>query len=543
MLNITIKKPTLMKNGILLITLILFAFGNTATAQTGDCMFGQCDFGYGVMVYTNGEKYVGEFDNSKRHGQGVYFLSSGDKYVGTWKNDAYDGEGRLYKRDGSVDGGVWANNKLTKPESNGARCLSGDCSSSYSIYLFANGTKVVGNYKDGKPDGQVAVFYPNGAKYVGNFSNFEKEGIGILSHPDGLIEEGFWKNDAYSGAAKSRKGCVDGNCIDGRGTFIYGDYTKYIGNFSDSYAHGYGECYYSDGDYYKGEWQAHYFHGKGTMYYADGKVQDGIWKAGEFVGAASTSVTSTKTSSTTSAATLPKVYAVLVGVARYNHMKSLKYTDDDAYRMFAFLKSPEGGALADDQIRILIDEDASKENILKSLEKTFSKAGPNDVVFFYFSGHGLKGAFLPIDYDGNNNRVEHAEIMAILDKCPAKSKVVIADACHSGSLHGAKGATAQSVIETYYDAFSRSSGGTVLMMSSKAEETSIENNGLRQGIFSHFLIRGLKGAADNDENKLVTINELFEYVEANVKFYTNNYQTPVISGDYDIKMPMGVVRD
>lgn len=534
-----------MKNRILLGTTLILIFtlfgGNIATAQDGDCMFGQCDFGYGVMIYTNGEKYVGEFDNSKRQGQGVYFLSNGDKYVGTWKEDAYNGEGRLYKRDGSIESGIWSSNTLSSPQSISSKCISGDCKNDYSIYLFANGTKVVGNYSGGKPDGQVAVFYPNGAKYVGDFASLKKEGIGILSHPDGLIEEGFWKNDLYSGSAKDGgKGCIQGDCIEGPGKFVYGDFTTYVGNFSGSYAHGYGECYYSDGDFYKGEWQAHYFHGQGTMYYADGTVQSGLWKAGEFIGEAPAANNRTAAPASTE---IPKVYAVLVGVARYNHMKSLKYTDDDAYRMFAFLKSPEGGALADDQIRILIDEDATKENILKSIEKTFSKAGPNDVIFFYFSGHGLKGAFLPIDYDGNNNRVEHAEIMEVLDRSQAKSKVVIADACHSGSLHGAKGATAQSVIETYYDAFSRSAGGTILMMSSKAEETSIENNGLRQGIFSHFLIRGLKGAADNDENKLVTINELFEYVEANVKFYTNNYQTPVISGDYDTRMPMGVIRD
>jgi hypothetical protein len=539
LLSATIKKPTLMKN-LILVTLILMSVSYSASAQSIDCMFGQCDFGYGVMVYANGEKYVGEFDNHKKHGQGVLFLSNGDKYVGTFKGDDYNGEGRLYKRDGLIQGGIWASGSLSTPQSNGARCLYGNCNDEYSIYLYGNGTKVVGNYTNGQPKGQVAVFYTNGAKYIGDFANAKKDGLGILSHPDGLIEEGFWKDDAYAGSMKGRKGCIQGDCSNGYGKFIYGDFTTYIGNFSGTYAHGHGECYYSDGDYYKGDWQAHHFHGKGTMYYADGGVQDGFWKAGEFLG---NIVPKRPTTPAPTATSLPKVYAVLVGVARYSHMKSLKYTDDDAYRMFAFLKSPEGGALADDQIRVLVDEDATRENILSSLERTFAKAGPNDVIFFYFSGHGLNGSFLPIDFDGNSNKLEHTEIMRILDNSQAKSKIVIADACHSGSIQNVKGATAQSVIETYYDAFSRSSGGTVLMMSSKAEETSIENNGLRQGIFSHFLIRGLKGAADNDNDRLVTINELFEYVEANVKFYTNNYQTPVISGDYDKKLPMGVVRD
>lgn len=531
-----------MKNATILGTIFLsFVFISNTLAQVNECKFGQCDFGYGVMIYANGEKYVGEFDNRKRNGQGVYFLSNGDKYVGTWENDQQEGEGRLYKRDGSVISGYWSANSLIHPQENITRCLTGDCSNGYSTLLFENGTKVAGQFENGLPTGQVVVFYPNGAKYVGIFNNFQKEGLGILSHPDGLIEEGFWKNDTFAGLAKSRKGCIEGDCNEGYGKYVYGDYTTYVGNFLESYAHGYGECYFSDGDHYKGEWQAHYFHGKGTMYYSDGTVQDGYWKAGEFLGSELPKQTSSNTVTSTE---LPKVYAVLVGAARYNHMKSLKYTDDDAYRMYAFLKSPEGGALADDQIRILIDEDANKDNILRTLDKTFSKAGPNDFVIFYFSGHGLKGAFLPIDYDGTNNRVEHSDIMEILDRSQAKSKIIIADACHSGSLNdGEKGMSAQAAIESYYDAFTRSSGGTALMMSSKAEETSIENNGLRQGIFSHFLIRGLKGAADNDKNNLVTINELFEYVEANVKFYTNNYQTPVLSGDFDAKLPMGVIRD
>jgi uncharacterized caspase-like protein len=97
-------------------------------------------------------------------------------------------------------------------------------------------------------------------------------------------------------------------------------------------------------------------------------------------------------------------------------------------------------------------------------------------------------------------------------------------------------------MDTYYDAFNKSSGGFVLMLSSKAEETSIESNGLRQGIFSHFLIRGLKGAANINADELVTVDELFDYVHNNVRFYTNKFQTPMIYGDYDGMMPLAVIR-
>src|SRR5690606_22346811 len=42
------------------------------------------------------------------------------------------------------------------------------------------------------------------------------------------------------------------------------------------------------------------------------------------------------------------IYAVIVGVSRYENFETLKYSDDDAYRIYAFLKSPEGGAVPDE---------------------------------------------------------------------------------------------------------------------------------------------------------------------------------------------------
>ncbi len=527
-----------MKKVLLLTLFACFAYGNTVLAQ---CVTGDCQFGFGTFVYNNGEKYIGQFDHGEKDGQGVYFYNNNSTYSGSWKKGKFNGEGRLTKADGGVDAGIWDNGQLTQTMEVKNQCIYGDCQDGYGIYLYANGVKYMGTFKNGETIDQGVCYYPNGAKYVGQWKNRQMNGMGRLYHADGTIEEGTWGNGKYLGKAKAVIGCVEGNCENGTGTYVYRNNTKYVGDFQNSVAHGYGICYFSDGDQYIGEWKFHNFDGKGTMYHSDGTAQKGFWKNSKFLGASASTPQRTVKPSTFKA---PKVWAVLVGVARYNHMKSLKYTDDDAYRMYAFLKSPEGGALPDNQIRILIDEDANKEKILETVRSTFMKADESDVVFFYFSGHGLKGSFLPIDFDGSGNKVMHKEIIDALDQCKAKSKVVIADACHSGSIdpNAEKTTAIQSTIETYYRAFSQTSGGTVLMMSSKAEETSIENNGLRQGIFSHFLIRGLKGAADMDDDKIITISELYDYVEANVKFYTNNYQTPVIYGKYDKQMPLGVVR-
>jgi uncharacterized caspase-like protein len=194
---------------------------------------------------------------------------------------------------------------------------------------------------------------------------------------------------------------------------------------------------------------------------------------------------------------------------------------------------------------VLIDEDATKENIMKKMQETFAKADSNDMVMLYFSGHGMPGSFLPIDFDGFNNKLFHEEVNAIFNSSQAKFKLCIADACHSGGLNAfaAKSVTGNnSVIANYYKAFEQIQSGTALLLSSKAEETSLESRGLRQGIFSHFLMRGLEGDADADNNGIVTIKELFSYIQYNVRAYTGNTQTPILNGDYDDKMPISVVR-
>jgi len=239
-----------------------------------------------------------------------------------------------------------------------------------------------------------------------------------------------------------------------------------------------------------------------------------------------------------------KVWAVIVGVASYNHISSLRYSDDDAYQMFAFLKSPEGGALADNQISVLIDESATRENILQTMQDKFKQAGPDDLVLFYYSGHGAEGAFIPFDYDGSEgSKLSHSDVQEVFRSTKAKNKLCIADACHSGSLNrGTRSASILEVTSNYYQALVDSQGGMALMMSSKAEETSIEFQGLRQGVFSHYLIRGLKGEADRNQDKIITVEELYQYARKETQIYTSYRQNPELHGNFDRKMPVGAIR-
>jgi hypothetical protein len=245
-----------------------------------------------------------------------------------------------------------------------------------------------------------------------------------------------------------------------------------------------------------------------------------------------------------------KSWVVIVGVAAYDHINPLTYTKDDAYRMYAFYKSPEGGSLPDRQIALLIDEDATRKNILKAIQTIYNQAGKEDVIIFYFSGHGAESAFITQEFDGKDlddykGLLWHEELESVFKQSPAKYKYLIADACHAGSFikSGSSRQSGTRARGTFYQAFEESKGGFVLLLSCMGDEVSLETGNIRQGVFSHYLLRGLKGESDSNKDKVVSVVELFDYVDNNVKNFTQGKQNPVISGNYDEALPIAVVRE
>jgi len=554
-----------MKRILLLLPFVLLV----SSVVSAQCIAGDCVNGRGTFVYPSGAKYIGDFKNGEIHGVGVCYYTDGSKYSGEWKSRYPDGKGTKTYTDGTKRTGNWRKgkpvdekgnlleeyiaNKKEEQQDDGTNiqtgCISGDCKNGPGIFAYPDGSKYEGDFANGKFDGNGVFNFANGDKYVGQFKNNFPHGSGTRKHVNGTEESGDWREGEFIGSSlieSGQVGCIQGDCTDGSGTYIFKEGSaKYVGEFQNGQAHGFGICTYANGERYRGEWADGAFMGKGTLYLLDGTEVTGYWRAGEFAGTESPTdyqIAAPTQAPAPAVEVQAKVWAVVVGVASYDHMPALRYTDDDAYRFFAFLKSLEGGALPDEQVRILIDEEATRENLMGTLQEVFDRAGPNDLVLFYFSGHGLNGSFLPIDFDGYNNKVGHDEIATLFNKCKAKYKLCIADACHSGSIFAMRSGEQEPVLNQYYQTLSKAVSGTALIMSSKADETSLESAGLRQGVFSHFLIRGLKGEADKSKDKIVSVQEIYEYIYDNVRAYTGNRQSPVIKGGYDPTMPVAVVR-
>ena len=179
--------------------------------------------GHGVIIYANGDKYDGDFNNGKKNGFGRFTTKSGSHcYSGYWLDDAKHGEGEIhvycptayYSYQGewcndSMHGrgshkdletlctrtGMWVNNKqhgygtIAEPRTN---CL-----------LYA------GNIDNNTIQGLGTMIYKSGASYQGDWRNGRRHGKGRFIYSDGLTEEvGYWVHDTFKGASLPEDVCL-----------------------------------------------------------------------------------------------------------------------------------------------------------------------------------------------------------------------------------------------------------------------------------------------------------------------------------------------
>lgn len=485
-----------------LCTFLCFAFIPSVYTQ---CLEGNCREGLGKYRFKSQAVYKGLFKSGMPEGEGSLFFANGDVYRGEWKSGKRHGKGSMVFRLGDRYDGSFLAGKFH----------------GHGVYTFRDDVRFDGLWKNGKPNGFGTRYKPGAEPLAGHW----KDGK--------LIEESTNDEQEAQPDVAQLANCNLVDCEQGRGVYTYPDGSRYEGEFRAGRPEGQGTLEYVNGDHYVGRWLKDQPNGRGKMIYASGDILEGLWASGKFIDGDRNLVNNTGEET--------KIYALIVGVSRYDKFKTLKYTDDDAYRVYAFLKSPEGGALHDDQIHILVDESATKANIDEALDDILLRADQNDAVLCFFSGHGLNGSFLPIDSDGYRNNLTYDEVKQKLAKCRAKNKLYVADACYSGSLLASRSGLSKS-LDLFYEKINASSGGTAFLVSSKPEEYSLESRGLRQGVFSHYFIKGLKGAADDNSDQIVTITELFAYVHQHVREYTKNVQTPVLAGQFDRSMPVSMIR-
>jgi uncharacterized caspase-like protein len=180
------------------------------------------------------------------------------------------------------------------------------------------------------------------------------------------------------------------------------------------------------------------------------------------------------------------------------------------------------------QTRLLLDEHATRQGILDSLDWLGSQAESNDIVVLFYAGHGErsdKGEFqlLTAAYDPNRvaeTTVSGKDPKAKLAGLRSRRVLVLLDACHSGTIAlGANDALAGELKQR--------DCGAVVLCAAQGEEYSLERDG--HGFFTRELLAGLAGAARNDANE-ITLSRLYVHVDEKVPRDTHNQQHPVLVG-------------
>jgi hypothetical protein len=219
----------------------------------------------------------------------------------------------------------------------------------------------------------------------------------------------------------------------------------------------------------------------------------------------------------------PMFKALLIGIAEYSQVRKLTKTTNDVYGLRQALVN---NGYSKGYIDCLVNEKATKEEILKRLD-TLVASGENDTVMVFFSGHGM--SYFSEDYlcpvDADLNRIQETcissdEFTTALRKIQAGRLVVFLDSCHSGGVGQARDATLnlqEGLSQKTYDQIAqRENGkGRVIIASCLPNEVSWELADCTNGLFTHYLLKGLNGEAADSDGK-VRIMRLSGYISRNV---------------------------
>lgn len=215
-----------------------------------------------------------------------------------------------------------------------------------------------------------------------------------------------------------------------------------------------------------------------------------------------------------------RIYLVSAGISDYPGSDiDLNLPANDA-KTIAWLYSKN----SDVDYTLLVNSQATVKDITAAMNRQFAKAGADDIVVFFFSGHGYPGGF--VAYDGEMDYIVVRRAMA---RSASKHKMIFADACYAGKMSGSSRNSSGSLA-------SAKKADVMLFLSSRSNETSIERSDMQNGFFTTALQQGLRGKADANRDRTITARELFDYVHRLVMQLSYNKQHPVMWGKFSDNM-------
>lgn len=203
-------------------------------------------------------------------------------------------------------------------------------------------------------------------------------------------------------------------------------------------------------------------------------------------------------------------YALVVGIGTFKdpQIPKLRYTAKDARDFRDYLVDPQGGRFDPANVELLVDQGATREGILKALQKIFLRAREEDLLVVYVSSHGsprqgelgLQGVGYIVTYDTHleNLFIDALEFQDFSEKVSlvkARRKVTFLDTCYSGqALRPGEKNLAITPLGISADTarLFTSAEGSYLITSSNSNERSWESDRLQNSFFTYYLLSALR---------------------------------------------------
>lgn len=227
-------------------------------------------------------------------------------------------------------------------------------------------------------------------------------------------------------------------------------------------------------------------------------------------------------------------YAVLVGVGQYQAptFPPLRSPDTDAQALFDLLKDPRQCGYSRQNMRLLTNAQASREQILAELGwlAEVSHSNPNMTTLFFFSGHGIliDQRFFLLPNNASLTDLEHSaisgeELFTAIRAIRSQRRLIMLDCCHAGALAlpMAKDVAAPKVALSgmppqIIQDLDQGEGMAIISSSTAAQQSFILGQRMKLSLFTSVLLEALRGKATPPDQDVVSVFDVMNYVRREV---------------------------
>ncbi|MDH4163165.1 MAG: caspase family protein [Nitrospirota bacterium] len=232
-------------------------------------------------------------------------------------------------------------------------------------------------------------------------------------------------------------------------------------------------------------------------------------------------------------------YAIVIGIEEYRQkLPRADFAANDAQTMAGYLINVLG--YPEENVITLINDRALKSDMEKYFEQWLTNnVEPQSSVFIYYSGHGApdpkSGSAYLVPYDGDPTFIKQTgyslkRMYDVLNKLQNKETIVALDSCFSGAGGRSVLAKGSRPLVMNLKTTAPLAKSVVVLSASSGDQISSSYDDKGHGLFTYFLLKGIKEEDVVGQNGSLNVKDLFSYLKPQVSRISrkifNNEQTP-----------------